>query len=190
MSREWGREGYAGDWPSQKPVAVMLSLAMGVATTAAILAYQYQRQWPLVERLYLRTYLATGLAQRLGRQEGYYTFLTVVDRKAGPRLAIDGEVLPVTLANGQPGVMLTKWAAKHGAMRLEWQQGKYRNEYLYGLIHHWVFEDQSWGLAVPHFDARDPRALGSAHQSVARHAGASVDEPGKAGASPGMVRSG
>lgn len=143
MSREWGRESYAGDWPGQKPVSMLLALLMALATTGAILFYQYERQWPFVERLYLRTYVATGFAGKL-RAEGYYTILAVVDGKAGPRLALDGEVMPVTLANGQPGVGLTDWAAKHGAMRLEWQRGKYRNDYLHGLIQHWIFEDQSW----------------------------------------------
>jgi type IV secretory pathway TraG/TraD family ATPase VirD4 len=144
MSQEWGRESYAGDWPGQKPLSVILALLMALVTTGLILFYQYERQWPFVEQLYLRTYLAAGLAGKLGRQEGYYTFLAVRDRRVGPRLAMDGEVLPVKLANGQPGVALTDWAAKHGAMRLEWERGKYRNDYLCGLIHHWVFEDQSW----------------------------------------------
>ncbi|HEV2425433.1 MAG TPA: type IV secretion system DNA-binding domain-containing protein [Terriglobia bacterium] len=144
MSREWGRESYAGDWPGQQPVGLILTLVISLVTTGAILAYQYERQWPFVERLYLRTYLASEVAAKLGRQEGYYAFLAVRDRKVGPRLAIDGEILPVTLANGKPGVALTEWAASHGAMRLEWQHGKYRNDYLSGQIRHWVFEDQSW----------------------------------------------
>ena len=51
--------------------------------------YQYEREWPFVRRLYLPTYLATGLA-RLLRPVGCYTFPVVVDRKIGPRLATTG----------------------------------------------------------------------------------------------------
>ena len=86
--------------------------------------------------------LATGLA-RMVRPMGYYTFPAVVDRKIGPRLAARGEVAPVRLLNGQPGLALTQWAARHGAVRLEWQRGNFNNDYLYGMIRHWVFQDQT-----------------------------------------------
>ena len=120
MSRELRQLGFGGDWPGNKPVGVILAVLMAVVGTGVILLYQYEREWPFVQRLYLSTYLATGLA-RLLRPAGYYTFPAVVDRKIGPRLATTGEVVPVRLPNGQPGLALTEWAARHGAVRLEWQ---------------------------------------------------------------------
>jgi hypothetical protein len=89
MSRELRQLGYGGDWPSHKPVGVILALLMAVVSTGAILFYQYEREWSFVQRLYLSTYLATGLA-RLLRPVGCYTFPVVVDRKIGPRLATTG----------------------------------------------------------------------------------------------------
>lgn len=32
MSREWGRESYAGDWPSRKPVGIILALVVAEGT--------------------------------------------------------------------------------------------------------------------------------------------------------------
>ena len=109
MSRELRQLGYGGDWPSNKPVGVILAVLMAVVGTGAILFYQYEREWPFVQRLYLSTYLATGLA-RILRPVGYYTFPAAVDGKLGPRLAATGEVVPVRLPNGQPGFALTEWA--------------------------------------------------------------------------------
>ncbi len=35
-------------------------------------------------------------------------------------------------------------------MRLEWHRGWFKNDYLYGMIRHWVFQDQTWwGLVKP-----------------------------------------
>ncbi len=143
MSRESGRMGYGGEWPSEKPVGVILTLVMAVVSTGAILFYQYEREWPFAQRLYLPTYLTTAVAGTL-RPMGYYTFPAVVDRKIGPRLAMSGEVVPVALPSGKPGLALTEWAVRHGAVRLEWERGKFKNNYLYGMIHHWVFQDQTW----------------------------------------------
>lgn len=31
MSRDWGRESYAGDWPSRKPTGILLALVIAGA---------------------------------------------------------------------------------------------------------------------------------------------------------------
>ncbi len=74
----------------------------------------------------------------------YYTLPVVVGRKFGPRLATNGEVVPVVLSNGHPGLTLTELAVEHGAARLNWEQAAYKNEYLHEMIRHWVFRDQTW----------------------------------------------
>jgi hypothetical protein len=143
MSRESGQVGFGTKWPSEKPVGVILAFVMAVVSAAAILVYQYERNWSFAQKLYLRTYLATALARTL-RPVAYFTFPAVVDWKFGPHLAMNGEVVQVALENGQPGLALTEWAVRHGAVRVEWQRGKFKSDYLYGMIRHWVFQDQTW----------------------------------------------
>jgi len=149
MSRGSGRVEFGAKWPTDKPLGVILAVLASVVSTGAIMYYQYERDWPYVERLYLKTYLATGLA-RMARPAGYYSLPLVIDRKVGLRLPRVGEVVPAELPNGLPGVALTERAVQHGAMRLEWQEHKFDNDRLYRVIRHWVFQDQTWwDLAGP-----------------------------------------
>jgi hypothetical protein len=148
MSREWGRVGFGAKWPTDKPLGVILAVLACVVSTGAIMYYRYERDWPYVERLYLKTYLAAGLA-RSARPAGYYTLPLIIDRKVGLRLPRVGEVVPA-VPNRLPGVALTEKAVQHGAMRLEWQEHKFDNDRLYRVIRHWVFQDQTWwDLARP-----------------------------------------
>jgi hypothetical protein len=149
MTMEQSRVEFGAKWPTDKPLGVILAVLACVVSTGAIMYYQYERDWPYVERLYLKTYAATGLA-RSARPAGYYTLPLIIDRKVGLRLPRVGEVVPAVLPNGQPGVALTKRAVQHGAMRLEWQEHKFDNDRLYRVIRHWVFQDQTWwDLARP-----------------------------------------
>lgn len=86
MNHIAGQTGYGAKWRSPKPIGVIVSLVMGLVSGGAILFYQYERQWPFVERLYAPTYLATGLFRSL-HPVSYYTFPVVEGRKFGPRLA-------------------------------------------------------------------------------------------------------
>jgi hypothetical protein len=149
MSREWGRVRFGAQWPTDKPLGVILAVLASVVSTGAIMYYQYERDWPYVERLYLKTYVMAGVA-RIARRAGYYTLPLVIDRKVGLRLPRIGEVVPAVLPNGLPGVALTERAVQHGAMRLEWQEHKFDNDRLYRVIRHWVFQNQTWwDLARP-----------------------------------------
>ncbi|MGH9378740.1 MAG: type IV secretion system DNA-binding domain-containing protein, partial [Terriglobia bacterium] len=143
MSREWGRESYAGEWPSRKPVGIILALVVALASTALIEVIQYQRVWPFAQRFYLPLYLQTGFAGTL-RKQRYYTLLTVVNRRGMPLLPLADELAPVTLPSGQPGERLTQEAVNRGAVRLEWQRGFYNNAQLHAQIRRFIFEDQSW----------------------------------------------
>jgi len=153
MNREWGTVQFGAQWPTDKPAGVILAVLASVVSTGTIMYYQYERDWPYVERLYLETYVATGLA-RIARPAGYYTLPLVIDRKGGLRLARVGEVVPAVLPKGPPGVALTEKAVKQGAMRLEWQEHKFDNDRLYRVIGHWVFQDQTW------WDLARPACLG------------------------------
>jgi type IV secretory pathway TraG/TraD family ATPase VirD4 len=143
MSREWGRAEFGAKWPTDKPIGVILAVLASVVSAGAIVYNRYERDWPYVERLYLKTYLAAGVA-RIARPAGYYTLPLIIDRKVGLRLPRVGEVVPAVLPNGLPGVALTERAVQHGAMRLEWKEHKFDNDRLHRLIRHWVFQDQTW----------------------------------------------
>jgi hypothetical protein len=43
MKQEWGREGYAGDWPSDKAAWTIAAFFVALASVAAICAYRYER---------------------------------------------------------------------------------------------------------------------------------------------------
>jgi hypothetical protein len=43
MKQEWGREEYAGDWPSDKAVWTIAAFFVALASVAAVCAYRYER---------------------------------------------------------------------------------------------------------------------------------------------------
>jgi hypothetical protein len=143
MSREWGRESYAGDWPSRKPVGLILALAVAVASAVGIETLRYKYQWTFTQRFYLARYIQTGLAGTL-RKQGYYMMLAVVDRRGLHRIAFADELAPATFRNGERGERLTRAALSRGAVRLEWERGYYDNVQLHAQIRQWVFENESW----------------------------------------------
>ena len=87
MKREWGREEYAGDWPSDKAVWTIAAFFVALLSVAAICVYRYERMWTPLQRHYLLTYTGTPTAGAL-RKDGWYTLLSVVDRRGQQRLAI------------------------------------------------------------------------------------------------------
>jgi type IV secretory pathway TraG/TraD family ATPase VirD4 len=142
MKREWGREEYAGDWPSDKAVWTIAAFCVALASVAAICTYRYERMWTPLQRHYLLTYAGTPTAGVL-RKDGAYTLLSVVDRRGQQRLAIDPDVEPMTTAAGESTFALTDEAVKTGAVKLEWQREKYDNAKLHTLLAHWIYNDQS-----------------------------------------------
>jgi hypothetical protein len=81
MKQKWGREEYAGDWPSGKAVWTIGAVFVGLIAAGAICAYRYARSWTPLERNYLTAYLATDAGAM--RKDGWYTLLMVETRK-GP----------------------------------------------------------------------------------------------------------
>jgi hypothetical protein len=122
MKQKWGREGYAGEWPSDKAVWTIGAFFVALLSVAAICA-------------------GTPTAGAM-RKDSWYTLLAVVTKKDS-RLAIDRDVEPVTTAAGESTFALTEEAMKTGAVRLEWQRGKYDNAKLHELLAHWIYNDQS-----------------------------------------------
>ena len=142
MKQEWGREGYAGDWPSDKAVWTIAAFFVALASLAAICTYRYERVLTPLQRHYLLTYAGTPTAGAL-RKDGRYTLLSVVDRRGQQRLAIDSDVDLVTTAAGESTFALTDESVKTGAVKLEWQREMYDNAKLHELLAHWIYNDQS-----------------------------------------------
>jgi type IV secretory pathway TraG/TraD family ATPase VirD4 len=65
-----------------------------------------------------------------------------VDRKGGHRLVLEDDVISVPTSTGEPSYALTQEAVANGAVRLEWQRGKYNCQGLHRMIGHWIFHDQ------------------------------------------------
>jgi hypothetical protein len=139
--RHFSAEGYAGEWPSSKPVWTIGAFFLALFAAGAIYAYRYERVWTPLERHYLPTYAGTPTAGAL-RKDGWYTLLAVVTKKDS-RLAIDRDVEPVTTAAGESTFALTEEAMKTGAVKLEWQCERYDDAKLHALLAHWIYNDQS-----------------------------------------------
>ena len=76
----------------------------------------------------------------MGRQMSYCTLPHHHRPEGRPTLARDRRSSTRDAGERTAGLALTEWAVKHGAMRLEWQEHRYDNDYLHALIRHWVFE--------------------------------------------------
>jgi type IV secretory pathway TraG/TraD family ATPase VirD4 len=139
--QKWGREGYAGDWPSDKAVWTIGAFFVALLSVVAICAYRYERVWTPLERFYLAQYLASGTNPI--RNSSRYLLLNVVDKK-GSRLALDEEVTPITTQSGENTFALTDEAVKAGDARLEWQRGQYDNAKVHAYLAHWIYNDQTF----------------------------------------------
>src|SRR5262249_41665431 len=98
-------------------VFVVASVVSGIVTGA----YQYRRIWTPLQRQYLWASLRSGVAFT---PAGTYDLLQLVDK--GPRrLAVDDDVVPMTLGTADPVFVLTETAQQAGRTQLAWQSGTY-----------------------------------------------------------------
>ena len=144
MSRDWGRNRYAGEWPNPKPAWTIATVLLAVVSVAAICAYRYAYVLTPLQHFYVKTYIRSGLRAdiKLSKTDPY-VLLNVMDKK-GSRLALDEEVIPVTTTTAEETFALTEAAVKLGDRRLEWQRGQYDNAKLHAFLGHWIYRDQSF----------------------------------------------
>jgi len=143
MSREWGRNQYAGEWPNPKAAWAIATLFLAVFSVAAICAYRYAYVLTPLQRFYLKTYIRSGLRSEINlSRTDRYVLLNVMDRK-GSRMALDEEVMPATTATSHATFALTEEAVKMGDRRLVVQQGQYDNAKLHAFLGHWIYRDQT-----------------------------------------------
>lgn len=137
MKQEWGREGYAGNWPSDRRVWTIAAFFVALLSVAAIYAYRYERVWTPLQRFYLGQYLNSGT--NLRKNTGHYLLLNAVN-KNGSHLALDEEVTET----GESAYALTEDAVKAGDLRLEWQRGQFDNAKMHAYLGHWIYRDQTF----------------------------------------------
>ncbi|MGA2302013.1 MAG: hypothetical protein ABSG77_15135 [Candidatus Acidiferrum sp.] len=53
MKQKWGREGYAGHWPSDRRVWTIAAFFVALLSVVAIYAYHYEPVWTPLQRFYL-----------------------------------------------------------------------------------------------------------------------------------------
>jgi len=144
MSRQWGRNQYAGEWPNPKAAWAIATLFLAVFSVAAICAYRYAYVLTPLQRFYLKTYIRSGLRSEINlSRTDRYVLLNVMDRK-GSRMALDEEVMPVTTASGEGTFALTDEAVRVGDWRLAFQAARYDNAKLYAFLGHWIYLDQTF----------------------------------------------
>ena len=140
MSQTWGRNQYAGEWPNRKPGWMMAASLLTVLSLAVICGYRYAYVLTPLQKVYLTTYIRSGLRAEIGFKIGRYALLNVANKKSS-RLALDAEVMPVTTATGESTFALTEAAMKLGDRQLEWQQEQYDNAGLHTFLGHWIYRD-------------------------------------------------
>jgi len=153
MSREWGRNQYAGEWPNPKAAWTIATVLLAVVSVAAICVYRYAYVLTPLQKLYLTTYIRSGLRAGIGFKTGRYALLNVMDKK-GSRLALNEEVMPVKTATGETAFGLTEPAVKLGDRRLVWQEGQFDNGKLNEFLGHWIYRDLTF------FDFLKPALFG------------------------------
>ena len=139
MSRQWGRNQYAGEWPNPKAAWTITTVFLAMVGVAAICAYRYAYVLTPLQKFYLTTYIRSGLRADIGFKTGRYALLNVVDKK-GSRLALNEEAMPLKAENT---FALTEAAMELGDRRLVWQQGQYSNAGLHAFLRHWIYRDKT-----------------------------------------------
>jgi type IV secretory pathway TraG/TraD family ATPase VirD4 len=137
MKQKWGRAGYAGSWPSDKPIWTIGAVIVAVIAGAIIGRATHAWSWTPLQRCYADVYEATDVAGGSARN-GTYSVLVILTR-TGNRLALDEDVVE----RGEYSFAITSHAAKAGGVKLEWQQRQYGNAWLHQWLRHWIYKDQS-----------------------------------------------
>jgi hypothetical protein len=142
MSYEWGRAPEAGKWQRALPVWLMSVIVIAVASGIAVWLVRQTFVWTPLQRFYLSGYTRSAIASSLGIRTGRYRVLMMETRR-GSRLAIDDEVVPITLANGETAFGLSEVARQAGSGRLVWRDLVYDHARLHAQLRVWIYAEQT-----------------------------------------------
>lgn len=141
MSHEWGRAPDAGRWQRAVPVWLMTVTLIAVAAGIAVWMVHQTFVWTPLQQFYLSAYTRSALASALGIPTGRYRVLLMENRR-GSRLAIDDEVVPVSLPTGERTFARSELARQAGSGRLIWGDRVYDHARLHTLLRVWIYRNQ------------------------------------------------
>jgi type IV secretory pathway TraG/TraD family ATPase VirD4 len=142
MRYEWGRAPEAGKWQRALPVWFMSVIVIAVASSIAVWLVRQTFVWTPLQQFYLSAYTRSAIASSLGIRTGRYRVLMMENRR-GSRIAIDDEVVPITLRTGETTFGLSELARQAGSGRLRWRDLVYNHARLHTQLKVWIYADQS-----------------------------------------------
>ena len=142
MSYEWGRAPEAGKWQRAVPVWFMSVILIAVGAGLAVWLLRQTFVWTPLQQFYLSAYARGAVASSLGIRTGRYRVLLMENRRDS-RLAIDDEVVPITLPTGEATYGLSELARQAGSGRLVWRDLVYDHARLYSQLRVWIYANQT-----------------------------------------------
>src|SRR5712691_9272079 len=120
MNYEWGRASEAGKWQRAVPVWFMSVMLLALVSGIGVWWIRQTFVWTPLQQFYFSAYVRSALATSIGIRTGRYRLLMMENRR-GIRLAIDEEVVPITLSTGESTFALSELARQAGSGRLVWR---------------------------------------------------------------------
>lgn len=142
MSYEWGRASEAGKWQRAVPLWFMSVVVIAVAGSIAVWLVRQTFVWTPLQQFYLSAYARGAVASSLGIRTGRYRVLLMETRR-GSRLAIDEEVVPITLDTGETTFALSELARQAGSGRLVWRDLAYDHARFHAQLQVWIYANQT-----------------------------------------------
>lgn len=119
----------------------MSVIVIAVASGIAVWLVRQTFVWTPLQRFYLSAYARGAVASSLGIRTGRYRVLMMENRR-GSRLAIDDEVVPITLATGESTFVVSELARHAGSDRLVWRDLVYHHARLHTELQAWIYANQ------------------------------------------------
>jgi hypothetical protein len=139
---EWGRKTYT-KWPSRKPLWTWTALFAALLFFAGTTFIQYAHSWGFAQKLYLGSYLKSGvLGAASETARARYELLEGVTSKGKLRFLLGDEAERETQPDGRILYRLTPEGSGHGLMGLRWYTGTFNDHLLHELMSHWVYQDE------------------------------------------------
>ena len=142
MSYEWGRAPEAGRWQRAAPVWFMSVILLALTSGGGVWWVRQTLVWTPLQQFYLSAYVRGAVASSLGMTSGRYRVLLMETRR-GSRLAIDDEVVPITLGTGERTFTPSDLARQAGSGRLGWRVLMYDHARLHAQLQVWIYANQT-----------------------------------------------